>query len=73
MFRQLRQQRDSLTAHCLETEIQRLRDGSVIFEAQIHQFRGMIEVEGQTSNTLQADVLRLGAENLQRSQKIGKV
>ena len=36
---------------------------------QIPQWNRMIECGRQKSNTLQADVLRLGAENLQLSQR----
>ena len=74
-IQQLPQERDSLTTRCrsLETEMQRLRDAVSLVEPQVAQvlrLRGMLEVQRQTSNTLQADVLRLRAENIRSSRNV---
>ena len=53
-----------LIVAALKTETQRCQNAVGSFEAhigQIPRLRGMIEVERQKSNTLQAEVLRLGA------------
>ena len=72
---EIQQERDSLTIRCrsLETEMQRLRDAVSLVELQVAQvlrLRGMLEVQRQTSNTLQADVLRLRAENIRSSRNV---
>ena len=72
-MQQLGHEREHLTAHSrhLETEWLRCQSAVRSLEAQVVQFfrlSGMIEVQRQTSNTLQAEVLRLGGDNLQVSQ-----
>ena len=76
-FLRLRQERDHLNVHGrnLETETPAFQRSVRSLEAQvaqIHQWRGMTEVEGQTSNTPQAEVLRRGAANLQFSQGLDR-
>ena len=71
-IQQLRPECEHLTLQCRNLATRTLASAARSLEAhvaQIPQLRVMIEVERQTSNTLQAEVLRLGAEHLQICQK----
>ena len=75
-MQQLRHEREYVTVHSRNLETEQLAWQSAVrsLEAQVSQFlhlRGMLDVERQKTNTLQEEVLRGGAENLQLSQHLG--
>ena len=76
-IQQLRHERASLTSQCgsLDTETQGCQKCSQFFfevqVAHIPRVRGMLDVERQKLNTLQADVVRLKAEKKHTSQRRG--